>query len=90
MFRKMPPESCYLSAKGNRAVRYERVSQKPDHVKAVLQQGYPVVFGFLVHESFESERVKEKKKKTKFVVVARCKKKKFFNRGNPKKKKPNK
>eukprot|EP01083_Nonionella_stella_P080534 221365_1 len=57
-FTAEPTRECYLSAKGNRCLKYERVSQKVDHLKAVLcEEKKPIVFGFLVHESFESEEV---------------------------------
>ena len=58
-FAEKPPQDCYKSAKGNRALRYKSVSQRPDHIKTVLCEGFVVVFGFAVHESFEAETVAE-------------------------------
>uniref|UniRef100_A0A6A7FZX3 Xylellain. Cysteine peptidase. MEROPS family C01A n=1 Tax=Hirondellea gigas TaxID=1518452 RepID=A0A6A7FZX3_9CRUS len=59
-FTEKPPKDCYLSAKGNLCLKYSRVSQKVESLKAVLvHERIPIVFGFAVHESFEDPKVAE-------------------------------
>lgn len=50
-----PTTACYSVASGTEAVQYERVPQELDHIKAALAAGVPVVFGFSVYASFESQ-----------------------------------
>lgn len=52
-----PTSACYAAASGTTAVVYERVVQQADQIRAVLAAGDPVVFGFTVYASFESEQV---------------------------------
>lgn len=54
-----PTSACYAAASGTTAVQYERVPQELGHIKAVLAAGDPVVFGFTVYSSFESQEVAE-------------------------------
>lgn len=56
-FAEKPPMACYATAALDRALSYSRVGAGLWHVKACLAQGFPVTFGFMVHESFESEDV---------------------------------
>lgn len=56
-FRKKPPESCYQSAKGFKAMEYRRLDQDLNQLKASLAAGYRFAFGFSVFESFEGEAV---------------------------------
>jgi len=56
-FSVKPPEQCYLAAKKDRAVVYQRVTQTLNQLKACLASGWPFVFGFTVYESFESQAV---------------------------------
>lgn len=52
-----PPAALYAEATGDEATQYARVTQQADQVKAVLAAGDPVVVGFTVYSSFESEQV---------------------------------
>ena len=56
-FRNKPTEACYTEALKHRAIKYMRVDQDLVHLKACLSEGYPIVFGFNVFESFESDEV---------------------------------
>jgi C1A family cysteine protease len=56
-FRTKPGDDCYKAAAGHRAVVYSRVAQTLTQLKGALADGYPVVFGFTVYESFESDAV---------------------------------
>jgi C1A family cysteine protease len=52
-----PPPEVFAAAKHNEAVKYQRVVQDLNHLRAALAAGTPVVFGFTVYESFESHQV---------------------------------
>lgn len=52
-----PPASLNKIASRNRVLRYGIVQQNIDSMKAVLNQGMPFVFGFLVYSSFENRSV---------------------------------
>jgi C1A family cysteine protease len=54
---KRPPLALYSQAQHAEAVKYERVAQDEDHIKAALAAKLPVVFGFTVYSSFESQEV---------------------------------
>lgn len=54
-----PTTACYSVASGTEAVQYERVPQDVAHIKAALASGVPVIFGFSVYDSFESQEVAE-------------------------------
>jgi C1A family cysteine protease len=56
-FSVKPTDKCYSEALKHRAIKYMRVEQKLESLKACLAEGYPVVFGFNVFESFESDAV---------------------------------
>ena len=56
-FANKPTADCYKEALKHRAVTYMRVAQDLTHLKACLSEGYPIVFGFNVFESFESDEV---------------------------------
>ena len=56
-FTQQPPEACYRDALNSRAVAYQRVPQTLNQLRGCLANGYPVVFGFTVYESFESAEV---------------------------------
>lgn len=56
-FADQPPVDCYFNAKKDRAVQYARVNQDSLSLRACLAEGYPIVFGFTVYESFESDTV---------------------------------
>lgn len=48
---------CYLHAKKHIALVYQRVDQTLNALQTVLANGYPIVFGFAVYESFETQDV---------------------------------
>jgi len=56
-FTEKPPAACYETAKNHHSVEYKRVQQSLSQLKACLAEGFPIVFGFLVYESFESAHV---------------------------------
>ncbi len=53
-FAVKPLRICYIKARKYKAVRYWRLKRDLDHLRACLASGYPFVFGFTVHESFDS------------------------------------
>lgn len=55
-FTEKPKKVCYNVAKHHKSIQYKRVIQNMSQIKAALSNGYPIVFGFLVYESFESEK----------------------------------
>jgi C1A family cysteine protease len=57
-FTKKPLSKCYKEAQKIKAVKYERIDNKNlNALKTALSQGFPIIFGFTVFESFESEIV---------------------------------
>jgi C1A family cysteine protease len=56
-FKNKPTPACYKEALKHRAITYMRVAQDLKNLKACLSEGYPIVFGFNVFESFESPEV---------------------------------
>lgn len=56
-FRRKPPAQAYKNARAEKVLKYARVAQSPEQLKAQLAQGYTVNFGFSVYESFESTTV---------------------------------
>jgi C1A family cysteine protease len=56
-FSDRPPKSCYTDGKKNKVTSYHRVAQTLSQLKGCLAAGYPVVIGFTVYESFESQEV---------------------------------
>jgi hypothetical protein len=56
-FAAKPPKVCYRLGLKYRAVQYARVGQNRDAIQQCLAQGYPIVFGFSVYQSFESADV---------------------------------
>lgn len=55
-FATKPPKKCYTDALQHQALSYQRITGLTQ-MKASLAAGYPVVFGFLVYSSFESDEV---------------------------------
>jgi C1A family cysteine protease len=53
-FAVQPPDSCYRSGLSSRALVYQRVAQDASHVKAVLAEGFDIVFGFSCLPQLES------------------------------------
>ena len=56
-FAQKPHAVCYDDALTHLVTSYHRVTQTAEQVKGCLAEGYPVVFGFTVYESFESAAV---------------------------------
>ena len=56
-FTDKPGSALYTEAKHHTAIRYTRVIQDIVHIKQAIAEGFPVVFGFSVYESFESPEV---------------------------------
>lgn len=56
-FAVKPSAKCYTDALKDRAISYLRVSQSLVQLKSCLAQGFPVVVGFTVYDSFESQEV---------------------------------
>lgn len=53
-FAETPVDLCYKQASLNKAILYSAVAPTIQDIQTVLADGYPVVFGFTVYESFES------------------------------------
>jgi C1A family cysteine protease len=56
-FATKPDDGCFDEAKNHRSIDQNALNQDLDQLKACLISGYPVAFGFVVYESFESEQV---------------------------------
>jgi len=56
-FRDRPGPACYREALRHQAIVYRSVPQHLNQLQACVATGTPVVFGFSVYESFESEEV---------------------------------
>lgn len=56
-FQEKPPPGAYDEAKLHRGLKYQAVNPTSIDVMTALTDGYPVVFGFTVYESFESGEV---------------------------------
>lgn len=56
-FTAKPPQVAYTEGTLREAVKYARVGQSVNELQACLTAGTPIVIGFTVYESFESEAV---------------------------------
>ncbi len=56
-FAKKPSDKCYVEAMDHQAVQYSVVNQNLNDLRACLAAGFPIIFGFAVYESFETEMV---------------------------------
>jgi len=56
-FTEKPPQACYDDSALHKTMNGERIQQTSDDIKQCLLDGYPVIFGFQVYDSFESEPV---------------------------------
>lgn len=56
-FTKKPPVKLYIEALNHQVVEYMRITPTLANLKGCLADGYPFVFGFMVYESFESDKV---------------------------------
>jgi len=58
-FAVKPDEKCYTEAQNHKSIDYNALDQNLDQLKACLISGFPVAFGFVVYQSFESDYVKQ-------------------------------
>lgn len=57
-FRLKPPAACYKNALGHKSLLYKSVNNRSlTELKSVLAEGFPIVFGSLLYESFFSPDV---------------------------------
>ena len=56
-FNRKPPKAVYEAAVPSKIDNYFRVLQDEGHIKACLAEGFPLVFGCTLFESFETEQV---------------------------------
>jgi C1A family cysteine protease len=56
-FAQKPPQDCYDNAAKHLVTSYSSVPQAMSQIKGCLASGFPVIFGFTVYESFESQQV---------------------------------
>jgi C1A family cysteine protease len=56
-FSVKPDDECFKEAQNHKSIEYSAIEQSLDQIKANLISGYPIAFGFVVYESFESEQV---------------------------------
>ena len=56
-FSKKPPKNCYKEAKKHQAISYWRLSENIKQLQKCLAEGFPVVLGITLYESFESNQV---------------------------------
>jgi C1A family cysteine protease len=56
-FKNKPTKNCYTAALQDKAVKYAAVNQDLNSMKSVIAARYPIVGGFTVYESFESNEV---------------------------------
>ena len=53
-FAIKPTDDCYKYAVYHYSIEYKRIIQSEQQIKQCLIDGYPIIFGFIVYESFES------------------------------------
>jgi C1A family cysteine protease len=58
-FNVKPNPECYQDGLLHKSIRYHKVRQHSQQIRAALNQGYPIIFGISIYESFESETVTE-------------------------------
>ena len=56
-FAVKPEDKCFEEAKNHKSIEYKAIEQNLDQLKACLISGFPIAFGFVVYESFESDQV---------------------------------
>lgn len=57
LFAVKPPQQCYTTALKNQGLTYSAVQQSLCQIQSVLASGFPLIIGFNVPESFESQQV---------------------------------
>ena len=56
-FAKKPIQGCYSAALHDKVLQYQSVPQDLAHFKKCLSDGFPIIVGISVYESFESDEV---------------------------------
>lgn len=56
-YKQKPVDTAYVEALNHQSITYSRVNQTQNDICGCLSEGYPVVCGFVVYESFESDEV---------------------------------
>jgi|YelNatPaOPRAMG01_1025707.scaffolds.fasta_scaffold56367_3 C1A family cysteine protease len=56
-FKTKPLKKCYSEALKDKVVQYSVVPQTLNDMKSCLASGYPIIGGFSVYQSFESDQV---------------------------------
>jgi C1A family cysteine protease len=56
-FRDKPSDPSYSEGTEHQSIQYLRVTQTLSQLKGCLAEGFPIIFGFVVYESFESKEV---------------------------------
>lgn len=53
LYAKKPPLACYREGKRNQSINYRRVPQTETQIKGALAEGFPIVFGASLYDSFD-------------------------------------
>lgn len=56
-FQDQPTSQDCADARTHRPLLYQRVNPTPTNFMRILSSGFPIIFGFTVYESFESDEV---------------------------------
>jgi C1A family cysteine protease len=56
-FALKPDSMCYEEASHHKVLSYKRVNQDIHHIKRVLASRFPIVYGFTVYSSFETDDI---------------------------------
>ena len=59
-FKEKPPPRCYRRAKHHKIIKYHRLHQDIDQLRACIKDSCPFVFGMDVFDSFESKQVSDR------------------------------
>ena len=57
-FKEKPSDPAYLEALNHKAIIYAAVGRETSEICLALADGFPVIFGFTVYESFENGNVR--------------------------------
>jgi C1A family cysteine protease len=57
MVTEKPTDGCYQNALTHQVLQYLSVDQTLDEMRSCLAEGYPIIMGFTVYESFENDEV---------------------------------
>ena len=58
-YKDKPSDKCYSQALNHRIDKFYAVEQKLDQLRSSLILGFPVIFGFVVYKSFQTEQVQK-------------------------------